>query len=126
MKSLPKRRSSMSRRDPMLRMRHMLDHAKEVLALVQGRKRADLDTDRALNLQVVHLLEIVGEAAGGVTEDERSKHPGIPWARIVGLRNRLVHEYDAVDFDIVWKIVTEDVPPLVKELEKIVPPEDES
>ena len=61
-----------------------------------------------------------------MTEDERSKHPGIAWARIVGLRNRLVHEYDAVDFDIVWKIVTEDLPPLVKELEKIVPPEDES
>ncbi len=97
-----------------------------MLALVRGRKRADLDTDRALNLQVVRLLEIVGEAAGGVTQDERSKRPGIPWARIVGLRNRLVHEYDAVDFDIVWQIVTDDIPPLVKELEKIVPPDDES
>ncbi len=108
----------------MLRVRHMLDHAREVLALVQSRKRADLDTDRALNLQVLRLLEVVGEAAGGVTEDERSKHPGIPWTRIVGLRNRLVHEYDAVDFDIVWKIVTEDVPPLVEALERIVPPEE--
>ena len=122
MKCWPRRKSSMSRRDPMLRMRHMLDHAREVLALVEGRTRADLHADRALNLQVVRLLEIIGEAAGGVPQDESLKHPGIPWARIVGLRNRLVHEYDAVDFDIVWKIVTEDVSLLVRELESILPP----
>lgn len=113
----------MSRRDPTLRLRHMLGHAKEALALVRGRTRPDLDADRALNLQVVHLLEIVGEAARGVPDETRSKHPEIPWTGIAGLRNRLIHEYDAVDFDIVWKILTDDLPPLVAALERIVPPE---
>lgn len=53
------------RHDPRVRLRHMLDHAKEAVAMAQGRKRADLDTDRSLNLALVRLLEIVGEAATG-------------------------------------------------------------
>jgi uncharacterized protein with HEPN domain len=66
------------------------------------------------------LLEIVGEAASRVPADERAKYPGIPWAQIVGLRNQLIHGYDNVDFDILWQIVTQDLPPLVAELEKVL------
>jgi uncharacterized protein with HEPN domain len=70
----------------------------------------------------VRLLEIVGEAASRVPAGERAKYSGIPWAQIVGLRNRLIHGYDNVDFDILWQIVTQDLPPLVAELEKLLSP----
>jgi uncharacterized protein with HEPN domain len=76
-----------------------------------------------LNLALVRLLEIVGEAAGRVSEVERALHPEIPWPQIVGLRNRLIHGYDAVDHDILWQIITDDLPPLVKALEAILSPE---
>jgi uncharacterized protein with HEPN domain len=72
-----------------------------------------LAADRPLNLSLVRLLEIVGEATNRVPPRERAKYPGIPWAQIVGLRNRLIHGYDNVDFDILWQIVTEDLPPLI-------------
>jgi uncharacterized protein with HEPN domain len=49
--------------------------------------------------------------------DERTKCPSIPWSQIVGLRNRLIQGYDSVDFDILWQIVTQDLPPLIAELE---------
>jgi len=82
---------------------------------MRGRSRADLDTDRLLALAVVRLLEIIGEAADRVPAEERTRRPGIQWSSIVGLRNRLRHGYDDVDHDIVWEIVTTDIPALVVE-----------
>lgn len=86
--------------------------------MARGRTRADLDTDRQLNLALVRLLGVVGEAAGRVASEERAAPPDIPWPEIVGLRNRLIHGYDSVDFDILWEIVSNDLPPLIAVLEK--------
>jgi uncharacterized protein with HEPN domain len=112
--------------DPAVCLRHMLDHAVEALALTHGKTRADLHSDRLLNLALVRLLEIVGEAASRFPPQERSQHPNIPWAPIIGLRNRLIHGYDSVDFDILWEIATQDLPPLIAALERVVPPEEPS
>jgi len=100
-----------------VRLLHMLEHSREAIQLVAGRTRRDLDTDRVLSLALVRLLEIVGEAASGISADARSKRPGIPWVGIVGLRNRLIHGYDSVDLDVIWSIVEHDLPGLVRELE---------
>ncbi len=90
--------------------------------MVRDRTRADLDTDRQLNLSLVRLLEIVGEAAGRVPAEERAHHPDIPRPEIVGLRNQLIHGYDSVDFDILWQILTNDLPPLIGVLAKTLEP----
>jgi uncharacterized protein with HEPN domain len=109
----------MPRHDTDVRLRHMLDAAREAAKMAQGKTRADLDADRPLNLSLVRLLEIVGEAASRLPPGERAQYSGIPWAQIVGLRNRLIHGYDNVDFDILWEIVAKDLPPLIVALEKI-------
>jgi uncharacterized protein with HEPN domain len=114
----------MSRREVIHSYQDMLAYAQEAVALVQGKTRADLDTERLFNLALVRLLEIIGEAANRITRDEQQNHPEIPWAEIVGLRNRLIHGYDAVDFDILWQIVSEDLPPLIVKLEAIVSSDD--
>lgn len=111
----------MTRHDPLVRLHHMLDHAQEAVQMVQERGREELDRDRLLNLALVRLLEIIGEAAARIPPDERKRWPTIPWADIVGLRNRLIHGYDEVDFDVLWAILQDDLPPLIAELEKIVP-----
>jgi len=111
----------MSHRDPGVPLRHMLDHAREAVEMAGGKSRADLDTDRKLNLSLVRLLEVVGEAAGRVPKPEQDRYPAIPWTEIISLRNRLIHGYDQVDFDILWTIVTEDLPPLIGALGTILP-----
>lgn len=103
-----------------VRFRHMLDHAREAVAMAKGKTRADLDTDRKLNLSLVRLLEIVGEAAGRIPDEERARYPDIPWPEIVSLRNRLIHGYDSVDFDILWQIITNDLPFLIMQLDKVI------
>jgi len=99
---------------------HMLDHSREAISLLEGKSRTDLDHDRLLNLSIVRLLEIVGEAANKIPKDSRVKYTKIPWSEIIGLRNRLIHAYDSADLDIVWEIVSKDLPLLVEELENIL------
>ncbi len=98
----------------------MLDHAVEAVDLAKGRTREDLDADRLLNLSLVRLLEIVGEAASRLSAETRDHYPNVPWPDVVGLRNRLIHGYDVVDFDILWDIVNDDLPPLIAQLRVIV------
>ncbi len=111
----------MSRREDVVSLQDMLDHAREAYKMVLGKKRSSLDRDRKLNLALVRLLEVIGEATSRVSTAERARHPNIPWSEIVSLRNRLIHGYDSVDFDILWQIVNQDLPKLISELEKIVP-----
>src|SRR5262245_2753743 len=94
-------------------LRQMLDHAREAHQLAATRSRTDLDVDRLFHLAMTRLLEIVGEAAGRVSEATRNRYPQIAWSQIVGLRNRLIHGYDQVDCDILWAIVSSDLPPLI-------------
>ena len=111
------------RRDDEIRLRHMLDAAQEAVAFARGRTRADLDEDRQLVLALVKDVEIVGEAATQVTEPARQRLPQIPWKRIVGMRNRLVHAYFDINLDIVWKTVQGDLPVLISLLEPVISPE---
>jgi len=66
-------------------------------------------------------VEIVGEAASRVSVDTRQRYSQIPWPQIASMRNRLIHGYDFVDYDILWQTVTEDLPALVAALEPLVP-----
>lgn len=108
-----------------VRLRHMLDHAREAVDLMQGRSRADLDADRLLGLGLVRLLEIIGEAAGRVSLATQHRYADIPWSQIISLRNRLIHGYDSVDMDVLYQILLTDIPLLIVHLNKIVPARDE-
>jgi len=111
-------------RDDLIRLRHMLDAAKEAVELAAGKSRHDIENERTLNLSLVRLIEIIGEAANRVSSACRAKYTGIPWLQIVGMRNRLIHGYYNIDFDILYQTISEDLPSLIAELKKIVPPEE--
>lgn len=108
----------MSRTEDVVHLRHMLDAARKAMEFTTKRRRCDLDKDEKLALSVVRLLEVVGEAAKNVSEQCRQECPEIPWKQIAGTRDRLIHGYFDVDLDVVWEIVSVDIPPLVTHLEK--------
>lgn len=109
----------MSRRDPIVRMRHMRDHAQKAVRMARDRTREELDRDEMLRLALTHLVELVGEAASQVPRDTRDEYPQIPWPKVIGMRHRLVHGYDTVDHDILWDTIRGDLPGLVEALERI-------
>jgi len=106
----------MSRHEDEVRLGQMLDHALEAVQMCVGRSRTDLDTARMLNLALVRLVEIVGEAANRVAEAGQEARPEIPWRQIIGMRNRIVHGYDRVDFNLLWDTIHHDFPPLIAKL----------
>jgi uncharacterized protein with HEPN domain len=110
----------MSRADDATRLRQMLEYALEALEMSQGRQRSDLDCDRMFELAMTRLLEITGEAASKTSPATQSTYPEIQWRPMIGLRNRLIHGYDSVDRDILWRIIEQDLPVLAQQLQAIV------
>ncbi len=102
----------------------MADHLEEAIEIAKGRSREDLDADRLFALALLKLVEIVGEASTRVSDALKVAHPEIPWREIAGTRHHLVHGYDAVDYGILWTIVTADFPPLAGRIRALLPAED--
>jgi len=98
----------------------MLAYARKAMQFAKGRSRSDLDHDEILALAIIHSVEIIGEAVTAISEEVRSRYPEVPWEEISGTRNRLIHGYIDIDLDIIWSIVTRDLPSLVKKLERIL------
>lgn len=105
--------------DMLLAAGHASDH-------VEGLSRDEFLKSKLHQDAVIRELEVLGEAAGRVSEEVRAEYPEIPWPQIVGLRNRLIHEYFRVKLDVVWKVVTTEVSPLIEQLQAIVPREEGS
>lgn len=109
------------RREDEVRLRHMLEAAKEATDYAQNRTRVDLDNDRMLMHSLVRCIEIIGEAASQVTKDTQQQCSAIPWPSMIAMRNRLIHAYFDIDLDRVWDTVIDDLPPLISTLEALLP-----
>ena len=109
-------------KDDEIRLRHMLDAAREATSFVRDSTRSDLNTNRQLVLALVKNIEIFGEAATKITESTRQSLPELPWEQIVGMRHRLVHEYFDINLNIVWKTAQEELPELIVLLESAISP----
>ena len=101
---------------------HMVEAARKAMRLMAGKTREEFERDEVLQLAIVHLLQIVGEAARLVSPRGRATVSQLPWKLITGMRHKLVHDYLHVDLDIVWDTVQRSLKPLVAELEPHLPP----
>ena len=110
----------MSHHDDSIRLRHMLDACREAVQFSQGRSRGDLDSDRLFQLAMVRLVEIIDEAASRLSKETHAASANIPWPQIISTSNRLIHGYDQIDQDILWNILTQDLPPLIPALDDIL------
>lgn len=88
--------------------------------MAEGRERSSLETDPMFRYALIYLIGVIGEAARRVSVLTRRMFPQIPWAGIMGMRNRLVHGYDRIDLSLLWDTVMVDLPPLIAALESIV------
>ena len=107
----------MSRHDPVVRLRHMLDFARRAMRLMGGCSREAFASNETLIFAEARLVEVVGEAANYVPREVQAQIPGIPWHKVVGMRNHLIHGYDMTSIDDIFDTVVDDLPPLVEELE---------
>ena len=120
----------MSRRDLYVYIHHMLDNARDALELFDERSRrgdwvSDPMLSQALNNALIRHMEVIGEAARRVPQAFRACYPDVDWPRIVGLRNRLIHEYDKVSLPLLQLIIQNELPPLIAQLERMLEERDD-
>ncbi len=98
------------------RLQHIVRYAREAITTAQSYTRADLDTNRLLNLALVQLITLIGEAAWHVPDTYQEQMSDIPWSLVISMRNRLIHGYDSIDYDVLWQTVINDLPELLTQV----------
>jgi len=110
----------MSERGWKLFLRDIFESIEKIETYVKGISFDEFMDDAKTQDAVVRNLEIIGEASNKIPKDIQHRYTEIPWTQIVGMRNRLIHAYFVVDHEIVWEIITKELPELKKEISKIL------
>ena len=110
----------MSRHDPVVRLKHMRDAVLDATKMVVDRDRQDLDSDDMLAAALKYQMMIIGEAASQLPQSVMDRSPDTPWRDIIGMRHVIVHGYDVVDLDVVWRAATRDLPLLLTQLGPLI------
>ena len=109
--------------DDLVYVGQMVDVAAKIEERALRLDRASYDKDEDVRLALAHLVQTLGEAARRVSTEFCSAHPEIPWAEIIGMRHKIVHDYMTVDFDLVWDVTSYEIPNLMPKLRALLPGE---
>ena len=106
--------------EPREYLRHMLAEADYLVTSSRNLSREAFLGDETLKRAFVRSLEIIGEAAKKLPDEFRAKHAEAEWRAMAGMRDRLIHGYFGVDYDLVWDVVDAKIPALKREIERIL------
>ncbi len=109
--------------DPRTAVLDMLQAARRAVAFVEGIELQSFLADERTRWAVYSQIIVLGEAAKRIPAQWQEQHPGIPWSQAAGMRNRLVHGYDDIVWEIVWETTHRDLPELIAALDSLFPPD---
>ena len=104
-------------------MTDMIEFGEKVLSFAEGMDQSTFAADARTYDATLHNLALIGEAATHIPNAVRDAHSEVPWRKIIGARNRIIHGYLGIDDELVWDIIQEDIPALLPALRRIVEPE---
>jgi uncharacterized protein with HEPN domain len=110
----------MSKREWKLFVEDILESINLIEKYIEGVEEKDFNSDRKTIDAVVRNLEIIGEAAKYIPEDVKYKFSDVDWKGVLGLRNRIAHEYFGISVSIIWDIITKELPLLKEQMEKVL------
>jgi len=108
------------KRDDTVYLHHILDAIESIENYTKGMSENEFLSNSMAHDAVVRQIEIIGEAARNVSDEFQNKHPNLPWTKMIGIRNKITHEYFNVNYAIVWDTVKDDLPLLKKSIKKIL------
>lgn len=101
-------------------LQDILDSIEEIDAFTSGYNFESFSIDKKTINAVIRSIEVIGEAAKKIPIQIREKHPQIPWKKMAGMRDKLIHEYFGIDLEILWKVSKSELPPLKHQFEQIL------
>ncbi|MEW6554659.1 MAG: DUF86 domain-containing protein [Actinomycetota bacterium] len=101
-------------------LQDILDSIDEISDFVEGMSLGDFAADKKTINAVLRSIEVMGEASRKIPEGIRAQYPQVPWRKMTGMRDKLIHEYHGVDIDTVWQTLHEDIPPLKDQIQEIM------
>jgi uncharacterized protein with HEPN domain len=101
-------------------LRHIYDETTFITVSAKGKSKNDLFEDGLFSRAVIRSLEIIGEASKKIDDEFKTQHPYIEWRKMAGTRDRLIHHYFGVDYDVVWDIIQNKIPDLHKGIQDIL------
>jgi uncharacterized protein with HEPN domain len=110
---------------PLEYLRHILDETKYIIEKAEGLSGEQFTSNDTLKRAFVRSLEIIGEATKKIPADLKEKYPSIEWRSMAGMRDRLIHDYFGVDYDLVWDVVINKIPQLKAQIEEMLKPDKE-
>lgn len=108
------------KKDDIVYLKHILDAISRIEEYIKGLNYDDFMDNSLVQDGVVRQIEIVGKATKRVSTEIREKYPDIPWRKMAGMRDKLIHDYLGVDLDAVWDTVKKDIPELKKEVKILI------
>jgi uncharacterized protein with HEPN domain len=101
-------------------LQDIIDSISDIGSFIEGMSLEDFTKDKKTVNAVLRSIEVMGEASRKIPEEIRSRYPQMPWKKMTGMRDKLIHEYHGVDLDTVWQTLHDDIPPLKNKVQEII------
>jgi|SRR3989344_1830857 len=112
-------------KDPIVFIKHIRDSILEIDSFVEGVSKEEFIKSRLIQNAVIRSIDVIGEAVKNLSSDFRNKYSEVPWIKIAGMRDKIIHNYFGVDLETVWKVIGSDISKLKRSIEEILEKEGE-